>query len=165
VSFACFRLTREFGILTVRGLGQWGKLAARVGFALNGVGTPVDGCEVQASIGRTWPDRLHDRAAVEIPLTAKGRAYLADRQAARDLALFVRSRRMHVLRKEPAARARRDIVRAYGAALARSSIRMTVLDARTLRLSEQSSTGKRFSVTVHDGRIVKENLKPYALVF
>jgi hypothetical protein len=93
----------------VRGLGQGGGFAPKVGFQLNGVGMPVDGCEVQASIGRTWPDRLHNRAAVEIPLTLAGRAYFDDRQAARDLALFVRSRRMHQLRKEPAAQAKASI--------------------------------------------------------
>ena len=74
--FSCFRLATEFGIFSPRGLGQGGRFAARVGFSLQGVGTPVDGCEVQASIGRTWPDRLHNHAAVEIPLTAKPAAVL-----------------------------------------------------------------------------------------
>ena len=165
VGFSCFRLTREFGIFTVRGLGQWGRLAAKVGFLLSGVGTPVDGCEVQASIGRLWPDRLRDRAAVEIPLTAAGRRFFADRQAARDLALFVRSRRVHQLRREPAARARADILAAYGNELSRSPIRIAAVDAETLRFSERSGTGRTFSVTVRRGRITAENLKPYALVF
>jgi hypothetical protein len=163
--FSCFRLTREFGIFTVRGLGQGGRFAPKVGFQLNGVGMPVDGCEVQASIGRTWPDRLGNRAAVEIPLTAAGRAYFADRQAARDLALFVRSRRMHQLRAEPAAQAKPDILRAYDKPLARSSIKIAVVDPTTLQFTERSSTGKTFSVTVHNGRISTQNLKPYAFVF
>jgi hypothetical protein len=157
--FSCFRLTKEFGIFTVRGLGQGGRFAPMVGFSLNGVGTPVDGCEVQASIGRTWPDRLHNRAAVEIPLTNAGRDYFADRQTARDLALFVRSRRMHHLRAEPAAQAKADILRAYGKPLARSAIRIAVVDATTLQFSERSSSGKTFSVTVDNGRISGQNLK------
>ncbi|MFZ1881267.1 MAG: hypothetical protein WAU41_14065 [Gaiellaceae bacterium] len=163
--FSCFRLTREFGIFSTRGLGQGGRYAPKVGFSLNGVGTPVDGCEVQASIGRTWPDRLHNRAAVEIPLTTKGSAYFADRQAARDLALFVRSRRMHQLRKEPAAQAKADILRAYDKPLAHSAITITVVDPATLQFTERSSTGKTFSVTIHNGRISKQNLKPYGFVF
>ncbi len=165
VGYSCSRITREFGILTERGLGQEGRLASKVGFDLYGVGTPVDFCEVQASIGRTWPDRLHNRAAVEIPLTATGRRYLADRQAARDLALFVRSRRVQQLRKEPAAQAKRDILAAYRKGLARDPISITVVDPTTLRFTEQSSAGKTFAVTVHNGRISRENLKPYALVF
>jgi hypothetical protein len=112
---------------------------------------------VQASIGRTWPDRLHDRAAVEIPLTTRGRDFFADRAAARDLALFVRSKRMHSLRKEPAARANADIRNVYGKALARSAITITAVDAATLRFSERSPTGKQFSVTVHNGHITRQN--------
>jgi hypothetical protein len=163
--FSCFRLTREFGIFTVRGSGEAGRLAPKVGFALSGVGRPVDGCQVQASVGRRWPDRLHNRSAVEIPLTPAGRRYFVDRRAARDLALFVRSRRMHALRKERASAARRDILRTYGAALAKSPIRIAVVDARTLRFAERSATGRMFTVTVHNGRIVKQNLEPYAFVF
>ncbi len=162
---SCFRLTKEFGIFTVRGLGQEGRLAPKVGFQLSGVGTQVDGCEVQASIGRTWPDRLGNHAAVEIPLTAAGRAYFADRLTARDLALFVRSRRMHQLRAEPATQAKADILRAYRKPLAHSSIKIAVVDPTTLRFTERSSTGKTFAVTVRKGRISKQNLKPYGFVF
>jgi hypothetical protein len=163
--FSCFRLTKEFGIFTVRGLGQGGRFAPRVGFELNGVGRPVDGCEVQASIGHTWPDRLHNRAAAEIPLTPAGRRFFADRAAARDLALFVRSRRMHQLRKEPAAQAKRDIEASYGRNLAHSPIRITVINATTLRFSEASATGRRFQVTVTSGRISDQNVKPLGFVF
>lgn len=165
VSYTCTRFTREFGIPSERGLGESGRLAPSVGFVLSGVGTPIDVCEVQASIGRTWPDRLNNRAAVEIPLTPKGRRFLADRQAARDLALFVRSRRMQQLRKEPASQAKRDILKAYRKPLARSPIRIVVVDHGTIAFSERSTTGKLFTVTVHDGRIRSTNLKPYAFVF
>jgi hypothetical protein len=163
--FNCFRLTKEFGIFTVRGLGQDGRFAPKVGFKLGGVGTPVDGCEVQASIGRTWPDRLGSHAAVEIPLSTAGRAYFADRIAARDLALFVRSRRMHQLRREPAAQAKVDILRAYGKPLTHSSIKIAVVDPTTLQFSEKSGSGKTFAVTIRNGRISKQNLKPYGFVF
>jgi hypothetical protein len=132
---------------------------------LNGVGSPVDFCELQASIGRTWPDRLHNRAAVEIPLTVAGRRFFADRQAARDLALFVRSRHMHQLREEPAAQAKQDITSTYAKQLATSPITITVVDKSTLAFRERSSTGKTFTVTVHDGHIASQNLKPYAFVF
>ena len=165
VNYDCFRLTREFGIFTVRQLGFEGALAAKVGLTMNGVGAPIDGCDVEAPVGRTWPDRLHNRAAVQIPLTTAGRSFFADRAAARDLALFVRSRHMHQLRKEPAASARAAIEAAYGRLLARSPIRITVPDPATLRFSERSSTGKQFQVTVRNGRITSQNLKPYGLVF
>ncbi|MFL5925746.1 MAG: hypothetical protein ACJ77E_02275 [Gaiellaceae bacterium] len=162
--FGCFRLTREFGIFTVRGLGDGGRFAPRVGFLLNGVGGPLDGCEVQASIGRTWPDSLGNHAAVEIPFTAAGRRFFADRAAARDVALFVRSRRMHRLRAEPPARALADIRRAYGKQLAGSRIRIEAV-VGGLRCSERSPTGREFFVLVNGGKIARQNLKPYAFVF
>jgi hypothetical protein len=163
--FNCFRLTKEFGIFTVRGLGQEGRFASSVGYQLNGVGMPLDGCEVQASIGHRWPDQFGNHAAVEIPLTSAGRRFFADRAAARDIALFVRSRRMHQLRKEPAAQAARDIKIAYGRNLAHGSIRIMVINATTIRFSEASPTGRQFNVTVKNGRITNQNLKPYGFVF
>jgi hypothetical protein len=162
--FGCFRLTKEFGIFTVRGLGDGGRFAPRVGIRLNGVGTPLDGCEVQASFGRTWPDPLGNHAAVEIPLTPAGRRFFADRAAARDLALFVRSRRMQRLRAEPPARALVDIRRAYGRALAGSRIRMAATGG-ALRFGERSPTGKEFFVLVRGGKIARQNLEPYGFVF
>jgi hypothetical protein len=165
VGYSCFRLTTEFGIFTVRGLGEGAKLAPKVGFMLNGVGRPVDGCELQSSIGHLWPDRLHNHAAVEIALTAKGRAFFADRAAARDLALFVRTKRVQELRKQPAATAKADILHRYGAQLSNSPIAISVVNPTTLTFTERSSTGKQFTVTVHNGRIANENVKPYAFVF
>ena len=163
--FSCFRLTREFGIFSVRGLGDGGRFAPSVGVQLHGVGTPLDGCEVQASIGHTWPDPLGDHAAVEVAFTRAGRRFFADRAAARDLALFVRSRRMHHLRKEPVARARHDIEAVYGRNLAHSAIHIAVIDPATLRFSETSPTGRQFQVTIRNGRIARQNLKPYGFVF
>jgi hypothetical protein len=163
--FNCFRLTKEFGIFTVRGLGQEGRFANRIGYQLNGVGTPLDGCEVQASIGHRWPDQFGNHAAVEIPLSPAGRRFFADRAAARDLALFVRSSHMQQLRKQPAVQARRNIEAVYGHNLARSPIRVTVINMTTIRFSETSTTGRQFNVTVRKGRISNENLKPYGFVF
>lgn len=163
--FGCFRLTSEFGIFTVRGVSVDGGFAPRVGLLIPGVGRPVDGCEVQAPIGRRWPDALGGHAAVEIPLTVAGRRFFADRAAARDLALFVRSRRMHELRREPAARALRDIRRVYARPLVDSRIRLAAPGAATLRFAETSPTGRRFVVVVRNGRIRSQNLKPYAFVF
>jgi hypothetical protein len=163
--YACFRLTKEFGIFTVRDSGFGGRFAPKVGVQFGGVGTPFDGCEVQASIGRRWPDPLGGHAAVEIPLTTAGRRFFTDRAAARDLALFVRSRRMHQLRKEPAAQAKRDIEAAYGHQLTRSPIRISVTNPTTLRFTETSPTGRRFHVTIKNGRISSQNLKPYGFVF
>ncbi|HEX3805708.1 MAG TPA: hypothetical protein VHV52_02905 [Gaiellaceae bacterium] len=163
-SFGCFRLTTEFGIFTARGLGTEGRFASKVGFLLSGVGRRVDGCEIDGSAGHLWPDVDGNHSAVEVPLTPAGRAFFANRAAARDLALFVRTRRVQRIRREEPAAAIKDLRAAYGKELAQSAIRMRVSNG-TLVLSERSSIGKLFTVTVIDGRIVQQNLKPFALAF
>lgn len=167
MGIGCFRLAREFGIFTVRELSYGERLfrsSRPMGFQLHGVGTPFDGCEIQGSAGHLWPDVNGSHSAVEIPFTAAGRRFFADRAAARDLALFVRGRRVHAIRREPAAQARRDLYAAYGQRLRRSAIRIAV-DGADLTFSERSSTGELFTVVVRNGRIARKNLEPYAFVF
>ena len=91
VIYSCFRLTREFGIFTARGLGNEARFTPKVGFDVNGVGTPFDGCDIEGSAGHLWPDKNGSHSVVEIAFTTAGRNFFADRAAARDLALFVRA--------------------------------------------------------------------------
>jgi hypothetical protein len=121
-----------------------------------GVGAPFDGCELQGEYGHRWPDRFGSHSPVELALTARGRAYFADRAAARDLALFVRSRAGHRVRAQPGPE--------LGRRLAGSRIRYR-LTAGGVTVSERSPTGKRFVVVVRGGRIRSQNLRPYAFVF
>jgi HJR/Mrr/RecB family endonuclease len=101
---------------------------------------------------------------VEVPLTNAGRRYFADRAAARDLAAFVRARRVQMIRKEAPGAMGHDLESVYGALLARHGIRFTL--TRTGVVFEKSSdTGKRFRVVVRRGRIARQNLSPYAFVF
>jgi hypothetical protein len=164
IGYTCYRLTREFGIFTVRSLSIRGKLAPMVGTSYHGIGTPFDGCELQGEYGHRWPDRFDSHTAVEIPFTAKGRAFVMDRAAARDLALFVRSREMHTLRKLEGQRLLDALQATFGRALANSRIHVTPT-ADGAVFSERSATGKMFTVVIRGGRIVKQNLKPYAFVF
>jgi hypothetical protein len=150
IDYVCFRLTREFGISTVRALGIEGAFGERAGFVYDGVGTPFDGCELQAEYGHSWPDRFASHSAVEIPFTPKGGAFFADRAAARDLALFLRGRR------------RRDASRLAPDAPARIVVTKT---ATGYRFSERSPTGRVFFVALRGRRIAHQNLKPYAFVF
>jgi hypothetical protein len=174
VSYGCFRLTREFGIFTVRGFSVVGALAPSVGLRFAGVGTPFDGCELQGGYGHTWPDALRSHSAAEIALTPAGRRYFAERAAARDLALFVRSRRMHELRKLTGSRLVNALLGTYGGRIAQlrslsakpGAHRVGYVPTATgATFVEWSPTGRRFTVTVKGGKIVRENLKPYAFVF
>jgi len=169
----CFKIEHDaLGIwpreLTVlRGFGQLIKIR------LFGVPHPYDGCEIEATYGHTWPDKLGSHSAIEIPLTATGRAFFADRAAARDLALFVRSHRGHALRQETGVTLRHDLARiaprlvplsSSGARPPVGKIGYTVTP-RGVTFVEISSTGKRFQVVIADGRIAAQNVKPYTLVF
>jgi hypothetical protein len=158
LSYGCFRITREFGILGTQGLGVEGKLQPRVAVHVNRVRTPFDGCELSGEGGHRWPDQFASHAPVELALTPAGRRWFADRATARDLALFVRSKRMHELRRETGAPLVRDLRAAYPS-LARSRIHYQ------LTATGAVFTEGRFRVVVSHGRIVKQNLKPYAFVF
>ncbi len=124
VSYDCFRLARAYGLSTVLGVGRSGTFTRSVGFTVTGSRGPFDGCEIDSSRGHRWPDALGSHSPVELPFTAKGRAYFADRAAARDLALFVRSGRMQRIRREPGKELLHDMNAAYGRALARSRIQL-----------------------------------------
>jgi hypothetical protein len=144
-SWGCFKFTRYHEVAP---FGIFYAAQARHGTAidLNGVAAPYDGCEVQATYGRTWPDRLGSHAAVEIAFTARARRYFADRAAARDLALFVRARKHHHAVAPPA------------------RIRIRRNGAETTFL-ERSPTGRAFSVTLRGSHVVRQNVRPFALVF
>jgi hypothetical protein len=164
VSVSCFRLTREFGIFTVRGDGVSGAFANSIGFNIHGIGRPLDGCEIASSRGHRWPDTFGSHSPVELALTAKGRAYFADRVAARDLSLFVRSGRMQAIRKENGSKLVHEMKTEFGAELARSRIRWS-LTPNGITFIEESVTGRTFRVIVEHGRIVRSNVRPYAKVF
>jgi len=53
---------------------------------------PFDGCTASGRYGHTWNDVHGTHDLVEVPLTAKGRRYFAERAVARDLAWLARAR-------------------------------------------------------------------------
>jgi hypothetical protein len=103
---------------------------------------PVDGCEVRPGRGHTWPDPRGYHSGAEIAFTARARRYFADRAAARELALYMRWSKNH-----PNAPPTGITIAHNGAD--------TVYSVR-------STTGRRFTVTKRNGRIVRENVTPYA---
>ncbi len=154
---ACFKFIRyhedapfEMG---ATGLG----IAQDDRISLHGLRAPYDGCEVEGGYGHTWPDRNRSHSAVEIPFTPRARRFFADRAAARDLALYVRTRKHHGLagiRSIPSARARLPV----------DTIGYVRAGAATTYV-ERSTTGRRFAIVVRAGKVVRENVKPLALVF
>lgn len=139
-----------------------------------GLPRPYDGCEIQGSYGHVWPDRDHSHSAVEIAFDGRARRFFADRAAARDLALFVRSRDVQRLRRLTGDALATALKRRYAGAITRlPSLRAALEPDRlgyvsgptTTVFVEYSTTGRRFTVTVRGGRIVRQDVKPLALVF
>jgi hypothetical protein len=109
---------------------------------LGGLGTPVDGCEVQEGYGHVWPDPHGYHSAVEIAFTPQARRFFADRAAARKLALFVRWSRRH-----PHTPTTGIAVRRHGS---------------ETTYSVRSTTGKVFHVTLRGRAVVAQDVTPYA---
>jgi hypothetical protein len=175
--YSCFRITKEFGIAGTSGGNALGASPQRargdVRIYVHSAG-PFDGCEASSQVGHTWPDRLGSHAAVEIPLTPKGRLYFTDRAAARDLALFIHSNRL----RDAWTSGGKQLVTRLTATFGRQ---LTQLPSPTAPLApgrvgysivpngawfvETSPTGKRFVVTIAHRSITHQNLAPYTTAY
>ena len=134
---------------------------------------PLDRCEIEASYGRLWPDRFHSHAAVEIAFTAAGRAYFADRAAARDLALFIRTGLTQTIREQSGTAFSTAITARYGRSVVHLASPIAPIVANRIgytpttdgvTLVEQSSTGKLFSVHLAHGFITRQDMRPYTFL-
>lgn len=171
VTYACFRARGETG---QRSLGHWGGFADSVALRFFNLGTPFDGCEIQGSYGHRWPDRNGSHSAVEVAFTPAAERYFEERAAARDLALFIRARKVQQLRKlgggalEQALTAefgdRIDRLGSAGASPAAGRIGYWPGADRAV-FRRASRTGRVFEIEVREGKIVRDNLGELALVF
>jgi hypothetical protein len=138
---------------------------------------PYDGCELGGAYGHRWDDAFGTRDAVEIWLTVRGRHFFNDRAAARDLAYFVRSRRVQQIRLSAAPRAGLQwFVRRYprrvveltapGGRVPRNVIGFWI-GPRTIAFTATSSTHRRFFVVARRGtlKLPSNNLGDLAFVF
>jgi hypothetical protein len=139
--WACLKFMRYHQVIPLElGYARQAIHGARI--ELGSVRGPVDGCEVRPGRGHTWPDPRGYHSGAEIAFTARAKRYFADRAAARELALYMRWSK-----HRPNAPTTGILVSHNGGD--------TVYSVR-------STTGKRFSVTKRGGRIVRENVTPYA---
>ena len=155
--------------------GGFRGLPSRVAQVYDGLQTPFDGCTIEGDYGHSWPDRLHYHAAVEIAFTARGKRYFADHAAAADLAGFVRSNPMRFrIRRLSGNELSAAISVRYGDAIERLPSLRTALPPDRIGFAsrggratylEYSTTGRRFSVVVENGKIVAQNVRSLASVY
>jgi hypothetical protein len=138
---------------------------------------PYDGCEIGGFYGHRWNDAWGTRDAVEIALTARGRHFFNDRAAARDLAYFVRSARVHEIRISANPRSGLEwFVRRFpGRVVAVDGPNARVpkdvvgfwIGPQTIVFTATSSTGRRLFVVAKRGsfKLPSKNLGDLAFVF
>jgi hypothetical protein len=138
---------------------------------------PYDGCEIGGFYGHRWNDAWGTRDAVEIWLTVRGRHFFNDRAAARDLAYFVRSKRVHQVRLSATPRVGlRWFVRRYPGRVVELSkptegVPKDVIGfwvgPQTIVFTATSSTGRRLFVVAKRGtyKLPSKNLGDLAFVF
>ena len=139
---------------------------------------PYDFCEVSGTYGRYWNDEEGPREVVEVPFTTIGRRYLDERATARDLAYWVRTKKLHRIRlaihrgqRGPSAR---ELVRIFGTRLVPLESRDGAApkgkvgvwtDGKIIVASELTPAGRRLYVTVRGVRIGATNIRDLAFVF
>jgi hypothetical protein len=139
---------------------------------------PYAYCEVVGTYGRYWNDEEGTHDLVEVPFTATGRRYLDERATARDLAYFVRTRKMWAIRKaiyrgEPVP-STADFVRRFGERVVPLGSRDGTAplgkigvwtDERLIVASELTPAGRRLFVTVRAMRIGANNIRDLSFPF
>jgi hypothetical protein len=133
---------------------------------------PFDACTATGLYGRRWNDARGMHDALEIPLTALGRRFFAERAAARDLSLFMRTPQIRELRKAMIRKAgipgAAEIVRRFPSRVVPLSERtgtpprpnIGVWSNGTDRIvaAKQAEDGRRMFVTLESGRFGPHNL-------
>jgi hypothetical protein len=129
---------------------------------LGGIPMPIAGCEISGYYGRRWHDSLAAHRGVEIPLTARGRRYFMDRAAAGDLEQFVHLLHTRRISRLSGGALDAAISRNFGAGIQRLASSTSSLAPGRIGyvhvpggtiFYEWSTTGRRFSVAVEQGKL------------
>jgi hypothetical protein len=139
---------------------------------------PFDYCEISGTYGRYWNDEEGTHELVEVPFTPLAKRYLNERATARDLAYFVRTKKMWRIRKAirrgEAGPTASELARLFGEAVVPLSGRDGVAPAgkigvwtggKLIVATEQTPGGRRLFVTVRDVLIGANNIRDLSFTF
>jgi hypothetical protein len=105
VPVGCFNLAYGAGQWEAIGGFSYGTFGRNLRVSVVGgvrrgaVTPPFDACTATGSYGRRWNDARGMHDALEMPLTSLGHRFFAQRAAARDLSLFMRTPQMREIRR------------------------------------------------------------------
>jgi hypothetical protein len=139
---------------------------------------PFDVCEISGTYGRYWNDEEGTHELVEVPFTPIARRFLAERATARDLAYFIRTKKLHrirlaIHRGEPAPSAA-ELARVFGERVVPLTSRDASAplgkigvwsDGKLIVASEMTPGGRRLYLTVRDVFIGANNIRDLSFVF
>jgi hypothetical protein len=175
VVLGCFRLVKVGGSLnssgtyytkpfaTVIQIGGEGPLGARAAPM-----APFDGCTTMGSYGHTWNDAHGTHDTIEIPLTARGGRFFAERAAARDIAWLARARVFHDIRYARQPLTADNVARRLGSHVVplgspeatppTGKLGIWLGDTRHIVLVERATTGRRLYLELRHGVKYRTNL-------
>jgi hypothetical protein len=133
-----------------------------------GRSAPFDGCTASGRYGKTWNDGRGTHDLIEVPLTAKGRRYLLERAAARDIAWLARARVFREIRYGRQPLSTEDAARRLGGHVVPlgspdatppiGKLGVWLGDSKRLLLVERATTGRRLYLEIRRGIIYRTNL-------
>lgn len=139
---------------------------------------PFDFCEISGTYGRYWNDEEGTHELAEVPFTPIARRYLDERATARDLAYFVRTRKMWRIRKaihrEGTGPSASELARLFGERVVPLATREGTAppgkigvwtDGKLIVASELTPGGRRLFVTVRAMRIGANNVRDLSFTF
>jgi hypothetical protein len=175
VVLGCFRLVKVGGSLnssgtyytkpfaTVIRIGGQVPLGARAAPV-----APFDGCTTMGSYGHTWNDAHGTHDTIEIPLTARGSRFFAERAAARDIAWLARARVFHDIRYARQRLTAGDVARRLGSHVVplgspeatppTDKLGIWLGAPRHIVLVERTTTGRRLYLELRHGVKYRTNL-------
>jgi hypothetical protein len=175
IVLGCFNLVTIGGRLNSTGTYYTKPVATRIRIDGRGpIGSravltaPFDGCTTMGTYGHTWNDARGTHDTIEIPLTARGRRFLAERATARDIAWLARAHVFHDIRyaRQPlssdqvARRLGSHVVsqRSPGTSPPIGKLGIWLGDPRHIVLVERAITGRRLYLELKDGVKYRTNL-------
>jgi hypothetical protein len=175
IVFGCFNLVTIGGRLNSTGTYYTKPFATTIRIDGRGpIGSravptaPFDGCTTMGTYGHTWNDAHGTHDTIEIPLTAQGRRFLAERATARDIAWLARARIFREIRYAPQPLSTAEVTHQLGSHVVplaspnatppTGKLGLWLGEPKRIVLVERATTGRRLYLEMRHGVQYRTNL-------